>query len=308
MLPLLHECNNYFAFYMKTTQESIKEKIKASLPSLPANQKIVAQYFLDNMHLVPLIPIKEIAKRADVSQPSIVRFAQSLGYKGYKQLKDEIADFLESRLAPYEEMPANTEEKSDIHQTLKLVTAGIVENIYKTVNSVDGTSFDEIVSSIIKAERIYCLGLEISAHFSRLLAFLLRLYGYDAHYVSLEFLHYKEQIAFMSKKDLLIAFTFSPYSREAAEAVKFASEQNVPVITFTDKMIAPATQFANNNIFIKTDRFMFGNSFASVLVIFNAILAELTSKDNDRVASAMRTLEANIVDEQYLIVDKKRKS
>ncbi|MCI0515949.1 hypothetical protein L0128_22265 [candidate division KSB1 bacterium] len=81
-------------------RKAIERAIFERVPSLPANQKKVADFFLEHLDLVALLPIKDVAKQAAVSEASIVRFAQVLGYKGYKELKDELATTLKNQLSP----------------------------------------------------------------------------------------------------------------------------------------------------------------------------------------------------------------
>ena len=107
----------------------------------------------------------------------------------------------------------------------KLVAHNVITNIDDTIKSIDFKTFSNAVDSIIAAQRINCLGIELSHHLSRLMTFLLRKYSYDARYLSTDFLKYREQIAYLTPKDLLIAFSFSPYSRETVEAVAFAREK-----------------------------------------------------------------------------------
>ncbi|MCI0515950.1 hypothetical protein L0128_22270 [candidate division KSB1 bacterium] len=91
----------------------------------------------------------------------------------------------------------------------------MITNINDTIKSIDVKTFSNAVTSIIAAQRIYCLGIELSNHLSRLMTFLLRQYSYDAQHLSVDFLNYREQIAHMTPKDLLIAFSpLLPQNRE----------------------------------------------------------------------------------------------
>ncbi len=84
------------------TRKAIETSILNLVPSLPPNQKKVADFFLEHIDLVALLPIRDVAQKAAVSEASIVRFAQLLGYKGYKELKDELSTTLRKQLSPTE--------------------------------------------------------------------------------------------------------------------------------------------------------------------------------------------------------------
>jgi len=183
----------------------------------------------------------------------------------------------------------------------KLVAHNVITNIDDTIKSIDFKTFSNAVDSIIAAQRINCLGIELSHHLSRLMTFLLRKYSYDARYLSTDFLKYREQIAYLTPKDLLIAFSFSPYSRETVEAVAFTRERGIPSIAFMDKKTSPIREFTTDGLQIKTDNIMFSNSLGAVVTVINAIIIELNFRDKERTLNALKIIEENIKDERYFI-------
>lgn len=282
-------------------RKAIERAILELVPSLPANQKKVADFFLEHLDLVALLPIRDVAEKARVSEASIVRFAQLLGYKGYKELKDELSTTLKNQLSPTQYYQLAITEKEKTPDIFKLVAHNVITNINDTIKSIDVSTFSRVVDSIIAAQRIYCLGMELSHQLSRLMTFLLRTYSYDAHYLSVDFLQYREQIAYMTPHDLLIAFSFSPYSRETVEAISFARARGIKSIAFTDKKTAPIREFATFCMQIKTDNIMFSNSLGAIVTVINAIITELNFRDKERTLNALKIIEENIKDERYFI-------
>ncbi len=285
---------------MKRTAK-IENLIKSMVPSLTGNQRKVAEFFLGNLNVVALLPIKTIALQANVSEASIVRFAQTLGYQGYKELKNELSASLQTQLSPSQKYQATLDGLENTSEALNRVTKNALSNINATIHDLEPQTLAEIADRIIKARRIYCFGVEISSIFARLLTFLLRLYTYESHHLSLDFLPFQEQIATLSKQDLLVAFSFSPYSRETIETLSLADRLNIPSIVFTDRRTAPATQFANIAVFIQTDNIMFSNSLSAVAVVINAIITELNIRDRTRTLEALNLIENTIEDERYFI-------
>jgi DNA-binding MurR/RpiR family transcriptional regulator len=282
-------------------RKEIENLIYQKLPLLSSNQKKIADFFLEHIDLVALLPIKDIAQKVNVSEASIVRFGQLLGYKGYKELKQELSAALKNQLSPTQRYQHAISEKEKIPDTLKLASDSVIRNIHETIKSLDKDVFAQIVNRIISAQRIYCLGLEISAHLSQLMTFLLRLYSYDAQYFSMDFFRYQEQIGYLNKNDLLIAFSFSPYSRETIDALAMAKERGIKSIAFTDKKTSPIRSYATYCIQIKTDNIMFSNSLGAVVTVINAIINELNFKDQKRTLHALQIIEESIKDERYFI-------
>jgi RpiR family carbohydrate utilization transcriptional regulator len=67
------------------------DRIKASLPSLaPAEQRVGKLVLLDPRTFASL-PVTELALRAHVSKPTVVRFCRSMGYDGLSDFKLKLA-------------------------------------------------------------------------------------------------------------------------------------------------------------------------------------------------------------------------
>jgi len=67
------------------------DRIKASLPSLaPAEQRVGKLVLLDPRAFANL-PVTELAERAHVSKPTVVRFCRSVGYDGLSDFKLKLA-------------------------------------------------------------------------------------------------------------------------------------------------------------------------------------------------------------------------
>lgn len=281
--------------------KKIEEQIYTLLPQLAGHQKKVANFFLEHLDLVALLPIQEVAHKAGASEATIVRFAQLLGFRGYKELKTTLSSHLKDQISPTARFRIAVAEKEKSPDVLKLASQNVIFNIQDTIKSVDPMVFDQAVDGIINAQRIYCLGLEISSHLAQLMTFLLRQYSYDAQYISMDYFRYHEQIAYMGPNDLIIAFSFSPYSRETVDALDMAKKHGISSVVFTDKKSAPARLSATYCFQIKTDNIMFSNSLGAVVTVINAMITELNFKDKDRTLRALEIIEDSIKNDAYFI-------
>ena len=63
------------------------DRIKASLPSLAPAEQRVAQLVLSDPRRFAQLPVSELAARAEVSKPTVIRFCRSMGYDGLSDFK-----------------------------------------------------------------------------------------------------------------------------------------------------------------------------------------------------------------------------
>ena len=66
------------------------ERIKASLPSLAPAEQRVAKLVLQDPRAFASLPVSELADRAHVSKPTVVRFCRSVGYDGLSDVKRKL--------------------------------------------------------------------------------------------------------------------------------------------------------------------------------------------------------------------------
>lgn len=67
------------------------ERVRASIPALPPAEQRVAHLVLENARSFASLPVGELAERARVSKPTVVRFCRSVGYGGLADFKRKLA-------------------------------------------------------------------------------------------------------------------------------------------------------------------------------------------------------------------------
>ena len=67
------------------------ERIRASIPALPPAEQRVARLLLADARSFATLPVGELAERAHVSKPTVVRFCRSVGYDGLTDFKRKLA-------------------------------------------------------------------------------------------------------------------------------------------------------------------------------------------------------------------------
>jgi RpiR family transcriptional regulator, carbohydrate utilization regulator len=69
----------------------VLDRIKASMPSLAPAEQRVARLVLGDPRTFANLPVSELADRAHVSKPTVVRFCRSMGYDGISDFKLKLA-------------------------------------------------------------------------------------------------------------------------------------------------------------------------------------------------------------------------
>jgi len=271
--------------------KEIKEKIKSRYDSLPKNHRKIAEYVINNFDKIPFLNVQELSEKTGASVASIVRFAQRSGYKGYSELRDAIAESLQKGMYNSEIFPLL--ENKRVGDSLLTEVANLdIENINNTLNQIELKSFNKIIERISTASRVYSGGLGISYLLAEILAYQLTQVGIDATVLKHTHTLFHEQVLFMNKKDVIILFSFPPYSIETVELAKFANEKGIDVFAITNKQASPITFYTKSNLIVESKNMLFTNSFAAISVLINAIATSCAVKDKARAKKVLEEAEA----------------
>lgn len=280
--------------------KEVKKKIHENYHSLPKNQKKVADYLVNNLDEIPFMSIHVLSKIVHVSVASIVRFAQGIGFSGFNELRSEIAHSLKNQLSNKEIFPLfKHQTKEDI---LTEVANVDIANINNTLNLIERKTFNEVIEEINSARRVFTAGLGISFLLSEILAYQLTQVGIDATVLKHTHTLFHEQILFMTKSDLLIAFSFPPYSKETIDAASFANQKEIKVISITNKNASPITFHSKASLIVKSDNMLYTNSFAAISVLINAIATACAVKKRNRANKILKESEKIMISQNQIII------
>lgn len=267
--------------------KEVKEKIQANFEKLPRNQKKVADYIVNNFDKISFLNVQDISLATGASVASVVRFAQNIGFKGFSELRDAIADSLQNDLTNYQTFPLFDKKKID-GDILASVANLDIKNINDTLAIIEREVFDKSIDLIVKSERIFTAGLGISYLLSEILAYQLTQVGKDSTVFKHTHTLFHEQVLYMNKNDLLITFSFPPYSKETIEAAKYAHDRGIKIISVTNKATSPISFYSNEVLIVKSKNMLFTNSFAAISVLINAIATACALKNEAKAKKVLK--------------------
>jgi DNA-binding MurR/RpiR family transcriptional regulator len=249
------------------------DRLAKHLSGLTDGQRLIANRLLAEP-AAAFTSADRLAKEVQVSVPTVVRFSQALGYGGYGEMRHALvteAREKRGKQARFLQTP------SGALQTLEEVLRRDIANMELTFHQVDGRALEEVVLALTKARHRVILGRGISCHMAGVLAYLLTQVGLTS--VADQSVDFATQISQLSPKDLLVAFSFHPYSRETLDAVAYARERHVPVLGFTDRLEAPLSKLATWVFPLSGENLLYSHSLAGFMLMANTLAVLAASKD-----------------------------
>jgi DNA-binding MurR/RpiR family transcriptional regulator len=266
----------------KENKSSLKDTILQYYPSFSRKEKKIADYILQNLRTVFALPITNLAENSGVSSATIFRFSQHLGFSGFQQLRSQMVEEVKEEINPEDRFKLFVPDGNAI-ETILRVAEHEVKNINITIDHIDPQRFREFIEHLRKGNCLYTLGIGISSILARLAAYLLNQAGLKTYFCQKEEHFFVEKLINLSKKDVVLGFSFPPYSKETVTAMKFCFERHLTCLSITDRATSPIVRWSHSFLTANTENIMFTNSIGAVAMIINAIATDIALLNKKKV-------------------------
>lgn len=281
---------------------NLLREIEERFDGFSKGQKSIAQYILEHYEKAAFMTAAQLGNLAAVSESTVVRFADELGYAGYPALRRALRELVHTNLTSFQRVEVADTIIGD-KDVLEQVLVSDAEKIRKTLDSIDRTAFNAAVDNIIRAKRIYIIGVRSSATLAGFLHYNLQMVFDNLTLVQTtsgnEML---EQIMRVGEGDVVVAISFPRYSKRIIKAVEFAKSNGADVVALTDRVTSPIAKEADQLLTANSDMASFVDSLVAPLSIINAIVAAVTRKKRDEITERLKKLEE--IWDEYDVYDK----
>ncbi|KXZ39880.1 transcriptional regulator, RpiR family [Alkalithermobacter thermoalcaliphilus JW-YL-7 = DSM 7308] len=276
--------------------------IKQKFSQLSKGQKLIAQFILENYDKAAFMTACKLGETVGVSESTVVRFANALGFDGYPKLQKALQELIKTKLTTVQRVEMS-KEYSDDWNILRKVLKSDIENIKGTLDEIDINSFQYLVNQTLNARRIYIVGLRSSTAIAEYLGFYLNLILDNVKVVGYGISDLFEQILNVGKDDLVIGISFPRYSKKTLELFKYAKGQGATLVSLTDSVLSPIATLSDETIIIKSNMASFVDSLVAPLSFANALIIAVGMRKKDEITKYFDKLE--YIWKEYSIYDEK---
>ncbi len=257
---------------------------------LSKGQKLIAKYILENYDKVAFMTAAKLSEEVGVSESTVVRFANALGYSGYPKLQEALEELIKNKLTTVQRVEMIDENKSD-SEILYSVLKSDITNIKNTIECIDGKVFEDTAKKLINAKKIYILGIRSSFAIAQYLGFYLDMVLDNVQIIRVDMADVFDQIVRIDKDDVLFVISFPRYSRKAYQTSMYAKERKANIISLTDSVYSPVASLADNVLLVKNNMTSFVDSLVPAFSVVNALIIAISKKEKTKVKNHFINLE-----------------
>ena len=266
-------------------------RIRKNMPKLSKGQKLIANYILDHYEKAVFLTAAKLGNIVGVSESTVVRFANELGYDGYPRFQDALEELVKSKLTAMQRLEVTT-DRIDTNHVLKSVLQMDEEKIRSTREQMDEASFNQAIEKIMGAKTIYVMGVRSCAGLASFLGFYLNIIFDNIKVVNTNSISEMfEAIHRIGEEDVIIGISFPRYSKRVMKCLEFAQSRKASVIAITDSYISPIANYADYALIGSSEMVSFVDSLVAPLSIINAIIVAISLRKKDEIAVNLERLE-----------------
>ena len=250
---------------------AIKE-ILTKVKSLNGAQRRLGNYLQNDSSALLLSNVNDLAQAVGVSKATVVRFAKTLGYAGFPELKRDVQKEMRRKLRAADRMKETFAELGDDENIFAKLIKRDIQLLQETLQAASFTDFQKAVEAILHARKVFLIGLNASMALAYILHFRLVRVKKDAHWIFLTGgTSLLEQLSFMEREDCLIAVDFLQVPREVQTALQHAKKIGAPILGITDFPSSPIAKAADVCLYAKRGLHTSVNSLTPAFSLVNAL-------------------------------------
>lgn len=265
--------------------------IQNNFNQLSKGHKLIAEFIMNEYDKAAFMTAASLGEAVGVSESTVVRFANTLGYDGYRELQRELQELIKNKLTTVQRISLS-KDFSDYEKALKMAIRKDIDNIEKTLNELDYQAFQEAVELILKAENVFVLGLRSSSFLAEYLGFYLNFLLDNVKIVTPGASDVFEQLLKATEKDVIIGISYPRYSKRTLEALDYGKQKGCKIIGITDSLISPAAQYSDTTLIASSNMISFVDSLVAPMSLINALIIAIGTEKQEDTTARFKELES----------------
>jgi DNA-binding MurR/RpiR family transcriptional regulator len=267
--------------------QSLSKYIRARFDECSRSQKDVAQYIVDHLDEAAFQTAEELARRANTSSSTVVRFSQALGFEGFPELQAAAREEYRRvhAAAPAGESATGASASStplfslDQNEFETSLTADYL-NVEETARKVSRSSVEALVEAIVSAEKVLVAGTDQMAFFASYLRHLLMLLDLRVDVVASPSQEALSRLGRIDQGTLVIGLSAGRPHPLVVRAMKLARHRKARTAAITDATLSEVAKLGQIKLYYSSNSPAYVRSHTALLSMIQALAYGVYSQDS----------------------------
>jgi DNA-binding MurR/RpiR family transcriptional regulator len=274
-----------------TSALTLSAEIRQRFDEFSRSQKDVGQYIVDHLDEAAFHTAEELARRANTSSSTVVRFAQALGFECFPELQAAARDEYrrargtgEGEVEQLETPPLFPIDQTEFEAAL----AADHVNVAETARKLDRDEVAAAVEAISRSEHTLLCGTDQMAFFASYLRHLLMLLDLRCEVVASPSQEGLARLGRIDERTLVVGFSAGRPHPLVVRAMKLARHRRASTIAIADATLSEVAKLADQRLYYSSNSPAFVRSHAALLSLIQALAYGVYALDESAYADRIK--------------------
>jgi DNA-binding MurR/RpiR family transcriptional regulator len=275
--------------------QTLSAYIQARFDEFSRSQKDVAQYIVDHLDEVAFQTAEELARRANTSSSTVVRFSQALGFEGFPELQHSAREEYRRKVAAGTVGggaiggAASPEPLFSLDQNeFETAIAADYQNVEETARRVSRSDVEAAIDAIAAAGRVLVCGTDQMAFFASYFRHLLMLLDLRAEIVASPSQEALSRLGRIDEHTLVVGLSAGRPHPLVVRAMKLARHRKAPTLAIVDATLSEVAKLAQIKLYYSSNSPAYVRSHTALLSTIQALAYGVYSRDADQYADRIK--------------------
>ena len=282
---------------------SLVTKIGKQVNQMTKSQKKVANYLLFNMDKLLFFTADELAKAANVSTATVVRFARELDFEGYTDMQKAARLRFHDREEEPEDLPQSSPEEDSSEYLLEKSFRQDIQNLKRTFQDLSREDLERACTLLKTSRRVYLVGMRISRSMATYAYINWGMLRKGVHLIHNEGLDYAEELIEINSEDLIVAFWAPRYNRATYQMLSHAKRQKASVLLITNREFNLTMEEGDFDVILRCcmENSSYQSSFVALVTLVNYLTRQLELEFSKDIAARLANWDSLLGDDFFMI-------
>lgn len=278
---------------------SLLERISQAEDQLAPKGRVLAQYVIQHPQEAVFLRTRGLASACGVSEATVVRFVNQLGYTGYRDFIRALRDLVDSEMTLVDRVKVAKTGSSE-WSSIENVIWEEIGNLKRLSQAVDIESIRTAVDLLIGASAIFVIGSRLSYTFAYYLGWSLTkvrtgitiLKGSDSTAI--------DRLTLAAGPGLVVILATTRCPNELIRLAKVARRNSHTLLLIADSPLCPVAQFAQVTLIAPYERFPIVGSPSGIFCLLNGLILDMINRNENGLHEHQEKLEKAFLENDIL--------
>ena len=262
-------------------RKTLSDYISERFDDFSRSQKDVARYIVDHLDEAAFQTAEELARRANTSSSTVVRFSQALGFEGYPELQQAAIEEYRHKVAGGEAAGGSSGGSlfNFDHSEFEASLGADYANIEETAKALSREQIEASVAALATSRRLLIVGVDQMAFFASYLRHLLGLLDIRSEIVSSPSQENIQKLSRIDEDTMLVAITAGRAHPLILRGLKLARHRRAKSLAITDATLSDVADHAEMVLYFSSNGPSYIRSNAALMGLVQALAHGVYARD-----------------------------